>query len=139
MKKKDNKKKKLIELKENYLDKIRIKLFSFPSSSIKDEKNQEEIIVVNNNQVNKDDKNKNAYFCWIRKVKVPKNNYEKIKIEVKFKVGNEFLIVDLNTDSWCLPAKEVFKCYEKIIYDLFQGKAIILPPKSPPSGPRSII
>ena len=97
MKKKDNKKKKLIELKENYLDKIRIKLFSFPSSSIKDEKNEEEIIVVNNNQVNKDDKNKNAYFCWIRKVKVPKNNYEKIKIEVKFKVGNEFLIVDLNT------------------------------------------
>ena len=97
MKKKDNKKKKLIELKENYLDKIRIKLFSFPSSSIKDEKNEEEIIVVNDNQVNKDDKNKNAYFCWIRKVKVPKNNYEKIKIEVKFKVGNEFLIVDLNT------------------------------------------
>ena len=61
-------------------------------------------------------------------IKVPKNNYEKIKIEAKFKAGNEFLIVDLNTDSCCLPEKEVFKCFDKIIYDLFQRKTLILPP-----------
>ena len=39
LKKKDNKEKKLIEPNENYLYKIGIKSFSFPSSSIKDEKN----------------------------------------------------------------------------------------------------